>query len=183
MLPTFETARLLVRARSMADFEDCLAMDRDPDVTRYVPGPWADERAHRRFLTGRMTARFGKGLGYWSIVPRERPEHFLGWVLLIPDAGIGPEIEIGWRLNRHAWGKGHATEAAAPIVDHAFTTLALEQIIAVIHPGNGASMRVAEKIGLRQVRHTPEARTYALGRKDWQTQAGRSPHESPRKSL
>ncbi|CAN7603986.1 hypothetical protein LJR029_002418 [Caballeronia sp. LjRoot29] len=29
-LPTFETGRLLIRPRTMTDYEACLAMDRDP---------------------------------------------------------------------------------------------------------------------------------------------------------
>ncbi|WP_164125920.1 GNAT family N-acetyltransferase, partial [Stenotrophomonas maltophilia] len=60
-----------------------------------------------------------------------------------------PEIEIGWRLNRHAWGKGYATEAARPIVAHAFQTVGLDRIVAEIDPANSASMHVAEKIGLK----------------------------------
>jgi RimJ/RimL family protein N-acetyltransferase len=35
----------------------------------------------------------------------------------MPYDGIGPEIEIGWRLSRPAWGKGYATEAARLIVE------------------------------------------------------------------
>ena len=49
-LPDFETPRLLLRPRCMEDFDACLAMDRDPDVTRYIQGPWADPEKHRRFV-------------------------------------------------------------------------------------------------------------------------------------
>jgi RimJ/RimL family protein N-acetyltransferase len=74
---------------------------------------------------------------------------FLGWVLLIPRDAVGPEIEIGWRLNRDAWGYGYATEAARPVVEHAFRSVGVEKIFADIHPGNAASMKVAERIGMR----------------------------------
>ena len=131
----------------MVDFAACLAMDRDPAVTRFVPGPWHDPAAHERFLRDRIENSLGNG--YWSIFPRGRPEQFLGWILLIPHDGRGPEIEIGWRLNRQAWGKGYATEAARPVVRHAFEALRLPRIVADIDPGNRASMRVAEKIGMR----------------------------------
>lgn len=44
---------------------------------------------------------------------------------------------------------GYATEAAKPVVEHAFTTVQARRIVADIDPGNSASIRVAEKIGLK----------------------------------
>jgi RimJ/RimL family protein N-acetyltransferase len=149
MLPEFKTERLLLRPRTMADLASCLAMDRDPEVTKFVPGPWNDPDAHLRFVTERIQTDFGTNLGYWSLFAKDESELFLGWVLLIPSDGIGPEIEIGWRLNRHAWGKGIASEAARPLVGHAFATVGLDRFVANIHAGNAASIRVAEKIGMR----------------------------------
>jgi RimJ/RimL family protein N-acetyltransferase len=135
----------------MADFDACLAMDRDSEVTKFIPGPWNDPAAHERFLGERIQKRWGAGLGYWSIFPKEQADRFLGWVLLIPYDGIGPEIEIGWRLTKASWGNGYATEAARPIVEHAFNIVRTPRIVAYIHPDNLPSMRVAEKIGLRYI--------------------------------
>jgi len=133
----------------MNDFDACLAMDRDPDVTRHILGPWNDPVLHERFLRERIAQSLGLGLGYWSIFPKERPTEFAGWVLMIPCDGVGPEIEIGWRLTRSSWGKGYATEAARPVVTHAFETVGVRQLVADIDPQNVGSMRVAEKIGMR----------------------------------
>ena len=132
----------------MGDFAACLAMDRDPEVTKYIPGPWADPVQHERFLRERIDKPMGPGLGYWAICPRAQPAAFLGWILLIPYDGVGPEIEIGWRLVRRCWGRGYATEAALPVVSHAFATLGLARILADIDPRNVASQRIAEKIGM-----------------------------------
>ena len=151
MLPSFETERLLVRPRIMADFDACLAMDRDPAVTRFIPGPWNEPAKHESFLRGRIETSFGSGLGYWSLFPKAQPDQFAGWILLIPYDGVGPEVEIGWRLNRSAWGNGFAPEAARPIVEHAFSTVGLERIVADIDPGNLSSLRVAEKIGMKYI--------------------------------
>jgi RimJ/RimL family protein N-acetyltransferase len=150
-LPTFTTDRLILRPRTLDDYDACLAMDRDPDVVRYIPGPWADLEAHKAFLRDRITRRYPDGLGYWCIVPRESPDRFLGWVLLMPRDAVGPEVEIGWRLVRAAWGHGYAREAAAPIVRHGLETVGLDRIIAEIHPEHTRSQRVAEKLGLRRV--------------------------------
>ncbi|KRE11826.1 GNAT family acetyltransferase [Bosea sp. Root483D1] len=149
MLPAFETDRLALRPRTMVDFEACLAMDRDPRVVQYIPGPWDDTEKHEAFLRERIQTDFGKGLGYWSIFSRDTESRFLGWVLLIPYDGIGPKVEIGWRLNRSAWGQGYGTEAARPFVSYAFDQIGLPEIVADIDTRNVASHRIAEKIGMQ----------------------------------
>ena len=152
-LPELATPRLLLRPRTLEDLEACLVMDRDPEVTRYIKGPWHDPIAHRAFVRYRITRDYPPGLGYWSIRERSAPEQFLGWVLLIPDHGAGPEVEIGWRLVREAWGRGIATEAAGALIEHAFGTLRLPRVVADIMSANVASKRVAVKLGMRLVGH------------------------------
>lgn len=145
--PVFETARLRLRPRGRGDLAACLAMDREPETTRWIAGPWDDPVAHEAFVRARIEAEHGEGLGYWVLAPREAPERFLGWVMLTPD-GAG-EIEIGWRLARAARGGGLATEAALPVARHGLGALGLPRLVADIMPGNAGSRRVAEKIGMR----------------------------------
>jgi RimJ/RimL family protein N-acetyltransferase len=171
MLPSFETQRLLVRPRQLGDLKACLAMDRDPAVVRYIDVPWRTPQQHREFVLDRMTRAYPAGLGYWSVVLRLVPAAFVGWVLLIPYDAVGPEIEIGWRLLRSAWGNGFATEASLPVLSHGFETLGLERVVADIHPDNAASLRVAEKLGLRFVGERKikgkMLKTYALDREEY----------------
>lgn len=171
LLPGLDTERLLLRPRTMADFAACLAMDREPGITRFVQGPWDDPERHAAFLRNRIAASFGDGLGYWSIFPRTHPDRFSGWILLIPADGVGPEIEIGWRLNRSAQGRGYATEAARAVLEHAFETAGLDRVVADIHPDNHASIRVARKIGMvceaDGMHGTDPYRRHALSRAGW----------------
>ncbi|WP_439497570.1 GNAT family N-acetyltransferase [Bosea sp. (in: a-proteobacteria)] len=146
----FETERLLLRPRTLADTDACIEMDRDPDVTRFVNGPWSDPAAHRAFVEKRTSGPWPQGMGYWTILLREDAATFVGWVLLIPVDAVGPEIEIGWRLRQRFWGKGFATEAARPVLAHAFEILGLDEVIAEIAPENLGSLKVAEKIGLKR---------------------------------
>ncbi|MCP1315311.1 MULTISPECIES: GNAT family N-acetyltransferase [unclassified Halomonas] len=147
-LPTFDTVRLAIKPRTFADLEACLKMDRDPEVTKYVPGPWHDPASHEAFVRERLRVCFGRGLGYWSVFANKLPNDFIGWILLIPQMGVGPDIEIGWRFKRSAWGKGYATEAAHPVLEHAFKTLGLQRVVADIHAENSGSIRVAQKLGM-----------------------------------
>ena len=52
-------------------------------------------------------------------------------------------------MARSAWGKGYATEAVCTVRDFAFATLGIKRLIAMIDPSNVASIRVAEKIGMK----------------------------------
>jgi RimJ/RimL family protein N-acetyltransferase len=144
-LPTFTTARLTLRPRTLADLDACLAMDHDPLVTKFIQGPWADPIAHHAFVEARIRHAYPPGMGYWSILTSAR---FVGWILLSPLDLHGPDIEIGWRLVRAAWGHGYATEAARPVLDHALHTLGLRRVVADIDPTNTGSINVARKLGL-----------------------------------
>jgi RimJ/RimL family protein N-acetyltransferase len=153
-LPTFRTARLTLRQRSLLDTDACMAMDCDPEVHRFLSLPWSDPLRHRAFVEARTRGPYPAGQGYWTILFQDA---FVGWILLLPLDTIGPEIEIGWRLRRDAWSQGFATEAAAPILAHGLRSLRLTQVIADIAPENVGSRRVAEKLDMRpgEVVHTP----------------------------
>jgi len=171
MMESFETRRLLLRPRRPGDFEACRLMDGDPEVIRYVGAPWSNEAEHLAFLRRRIDMVFPPGLGYWTLVPRDDPAGFLGWVMLCPWDVAGAEVEFGWRLPRAAWGHGYATEAALPILAQGFRNADFSWVVADIHPANHASLRVAEKIGLSFSGlvdyHGEPARRYSLTRDAW----------------
>ena len=144
ILPTFRTARLVIRPRTIGDLEACLEMDRDPEVMKFIAPPWSDPTEHRAFVQVRMRHDYPAGMGYWAV---DILQSFVGWILLMPLDLHGPEIEIGWRLVRSAWRLGYATEAARPVLHHAWNTLRLRQVIADIDPENSASIGVARKLG------------------------------------
>jgi RimJ/RimL family protein N-acetyltransferase len=47
------------------------------------------------------------------------------------------------------WSRGYATEIAGALLEHAFRVLGLRRLIALIHPGNHASEKVALRAGMR----------------------------------
>jgi RimJ/RimL family protein N-acetyltransferase len=163
---TLATPRLLLEPRTMADNESCFKMDSDPEVIRFIAVPWADDAAHKAFIEARTRGPYPFGQGYWTVRQKSEPTRFLGWILLMPLDAVGPDTEIGWRLRRDAWGAGFATEAARALLEHAFTTLGLAEVVADIHPENTRSVRVAEKIGLllrgRRLHHGEPHLHYAM---------------------
>lgn len=171
-LPRFETERLLLRQSHYDHLSALIALDSDPEVMRFVREPITDDNRQERLVSmiGKLDQDFGPGLGFWSVFDKAAPERFLGSVLLITLEG-NPEVEIGWRFTREAWGRGYATEAARVVLDYGFDTLELDPIVAVIKPGNHASMAVAERLGLRRggtrVAYGEELLFYRLDRADW----------------
>lgn len=57
------------------------------------------------------------------------------------------DVEIGWHLHPDVWGRGVATEAARRVLDHA-SDHGLEHVVAVTHPDNLPSQRVALRLGM-----------------------------------
>lgn len=147
-VPDIVTQRLQLCQRGLVDFDDCLRMDRDPDVTEFVEGPWNNPEQHSAFLTERMQASYPDGLGYWTVRIKDADQGFLGWIMLLPDAQDRACAEIGWRFNRLTWGKGYGTEAAKAVLEYAQTSLNIPRIFAEIDQRNIGSIRVAEKLGM-----------------------------------
>jgi RimJ/RimL family protein N-acetyltransferase len=75
-------------------------------------------------------------------------------------------------LRRPSWGRGYATEGARRALRVAFTQLQQPQVISLIHPGNAASIRVAERLGERRVGAAEvmgqPALVYRVTREEWE---------------
>jgi RimJ/RimL family protein N-acetyltransferase len=143
-IPILETERLRLRAFRESDIDDYAALNADPEVMRFLGGPWDRGRAwrHLAFLLGHW--QLGRP-GMWAVELKETGA-FVGMVGFAEPEGW-PGFELAWRLARRWWGSGFATEAARAALDHAFTVLQKDRVISLILPENLASLRVAERIG------------------------------------
>jgi [ribosomal protein S5]-alanine N-acetyltransferase len=146
-----ETERLLIRAFLVAaDTEPMLAVYRDPEVMRFIPGgALADAGAVRSTLEGHVAAQLHRGFSSWAVV-----ERLTGRV--IGDAGFGifeptGDVELGYTLARAYWGRGYATEAAAACLEAGLAHIEAPRIVALVDEANGASARVAERIGMARI--------------------------------
>jgi RimJ/RimL family protein N-acetyltransferase len=146
------TERLLLRRWKAEDFEPFCAMNADAEVMRHFPSTLTREQTAAGLK--RAEAHFDR-YG-WGLFAAEYEEKFIGYVGLfhVPfEAHFTPAVEIGWRLAREYWNRGLATEGAKACLEFGFSQLGLEEIVAFTVPGNGASRRVMEKIGMR---HDPQ---------------------------
>ena len=143
------TARIRLREFTLADVDDVFALDSDPEVMRFIGDGSASTRSDAEASIERVLKRYREhpGQGAWHAT-RVDDGRFIGWGSL-KHAGDSPDIEVGYRLMRAAWGMGFATELARAMVARGFDLLGLERIIGVTHPDNVASQRVLQKVGMR----------------------------------
>lgn len=142
--------RLLLRPFAEDDLDDYARICGDAEVMRYVSGrPLTRAEAWRQIamFLGHWQLR---GFGMWAAVERASGR-MLGRIGLWQPEGW-PGLEVGWLLERAAWGHGYATEGGRLAMACAFTTFAPELVVSVIHPNNQASIHVAEKLGERLLR-------------------------------
>jgi ribosomal-protein-alanine N-acetyltransferase len=71
-------------------------------------------------------------------------------------------VEIGYGLVESRRGRGYATEAATAMVRLALSLPEVTEVVALVDPGNAASVRVLEKTGLRFRSHDGGEARYAV---------------------
>ncbi|HYG26591.1 MAG TPA: GNAT family N-acetyltransferase, partial [Caulobacteraceae bacterium] len=90
------------------------------------------------------------GWGLWA-VERKDDAAFLGYVGLARPVQPNPyadEVEVGWRLAQHAWGRGYASEAARASLDYGLGELGLARIVSFTATENERSQAVMRRIGM-----------------------------------
>jgi RimJ/RimL family protein N-acetyltransferase len=157
--PSIETDRLLLRPwRPAEDLDALVALNADPAVMRWVAPNRPLRREESVDFLDRIVRHWDEhGFGLWAVVPRdEDTAPCIGFAgLAIPSflPAVLPTVEVGWRLVPAWWGRGLATEAARASIDFGFEQLGLRSIVSIIEEGNGRSLRVAEKLGMRPGRN------------------------------
>lgn len=126
----------------------------DPEVIWWSNAPFSRDDA-RDWVARALEGYVHSGMGLYALELRSSGR-------LIGDCGLvsrhlegEPLVEIGWHLERAAWGNGYATEAARAVLAHA-AALGLSRVCSLIVGHNERSRRVAEKLGMtldREVVH------------------------------
>jgi RimJ/RimL family protein N-acetyltransferase len=128
----------------------------DAEARRYlIDGPIASYRTHRFGLWLVQLKQSGADLGICGLVRR---------------VGLD-DVDVGFAFLPQHRSRGYARESAAAVLRHAREALALPRVVAITDPGNEASARVLESVGLtfeRMVQLTPEAKWLRMFAVEWQ---------------
>jgi ribosomal-protein-alanine N-acetyltransferase len=153
------TARLILRTATEQDIPVMHArVLGDREVMRYVfqGEPMTLERAERvmrKFFT------FDGVTGVTGIsVLVDRPTgEIIGFAGLVPCEVLGvADLEIGFVLARHAWGRGIATEIGEAQLAFGFEQLNCRRLLGLVDPRNGPSIHVLQKLGLHYLKDVTE---------------------------
>jgi RimJ/RimL family protein N-acetyltransferase len=149
---TIRTDRLLMRRWRESDREPFADLNADPRTMVYFPELL--DRAASDALVDRIERNFDLlGYGLWALETAETGQ-FIGFTGLSPmpaDVPGAGGTEVGWRLTRHAWHRGYATEAARAALDVAFGGAGLTEIWSMTAVLNEPSQAVMRRLGMREV--------------------------------
>lgn len=148
-LPVLRTPRLTVRGLERSDTGAVVRVFTDPEQSRFFTTDFSDPVRCREMIERRLAYEGPKDLGHWVI---DQDGTVIGLAHLRPSAASpAGTAEIGYFLDPAYAGRGLATEAVAALMEHGFGTVGLPAIWALIHPSNVASLKLAQRLGFRDV--------------------------------
>lgn len=174
------TRRLVLRPLARGDLpalEDLFADREHMWDLMDIPGRSNDPGDLSRYYLERSLWAFERhGAGMWGIREKDRSNTpIMGYTGFVIDIGddIDPaeRLEAGWAIARQAAGRGHAAEATARVIEHAFIDLGARCIQAITSPHNLASRRLMSRLGFAYdrdvVAYQGSQVLYVINREEW----------------
>jgi RimJ/RimL family protein N-acetyltransferase len=147
-MTTLSTERLLLRLPTAGDAPFIVRLLNDPAWLQHIGDRGVRTEADARaYITDRLLDSFRRhGLGLWVVEQRSN-EVPLGLCGLLKRETLD-DVDIGFAFLPEARGLGIAQEAARCTLQHASASLGLRRIVAIASPGNFASARLLQRLGL-----------------------------------
>ncbi len=150
------TPRLFLRELAESDAAAANLYERDPAVVRYqshAPRSLEDSLAYIRRVHTETAASSPRRLFDLAVT---LDGSLIGRVgLNVTDPGSG-QAALWYILHPAQWGHGYVPEAARALLDFGFAELDLHRVMVDTDPRNLASIRVAQKLGMRKEAHLIE---------------------------
>lgn len=140
------TNRCVVRETTVEDVDSFYRIYADSSVTEYMEDLFADrdeEIAYTKEYMEKVYAFYGYGM--WTVLEKESGA-------VIGRAGIswreGYDLpELGFVFGVSWQGQGYAFEVCNAILDYAREELLMEEVQALVRPGNERSFKLCERLG------------------------------------
>lgn len=183
--PPIETERLSVRPVVASDLPALLEVNRDPEVTRYLPyDAWTGAAEGEAWFARMEKLVAGRDACQFVIVERGL-DRAIGTCLVFRYSTRDQLAEIGYVLGRASWGRGYMLEALTALIGAAFNSAYLRRLEANVAGPNLASLKLLERLGfvhegLRRERwiargEVTDCAVFGLLRADWEARRGRQP--------
>jgi RimJ/RimL family protein N-acetyltransferase len=143
------TDRLLLRLWRDEDVAPFVALNADPAVTEFLPGPVTPGQAAQFFAAqNALHARHGCCYFAAELKSTGKLAGLVGLKYQDFDTPFAPCHEVGWRLASRYWGQGLASEGARAALRFGFERLGLDEIVSFTVARNLRSRRVLERLGM-----------------------------------
>jgi RimJ/RimL family protein N-acetyltransferase len=151
-LALLETQRLVLRHVTVADAPFILELLNEPSFIQFIGDRQVRtlNQARSYIATGPMQSYqdHGHGLLLTQLKNNAIPIGLCGLV----KRDYLPDADIGFAFLPAYWSQGFALEAANAVMNHAFNTLAMQRLLAIVQPDNTASLKLLHKLGLGNAR-------------------------------
>jgi ribosomal-protein-alanine N-acetyltransferase len=142
---SFETNRLLLRPFTAADATGYFRIYQDSETMRFMGSGPCSVTHEKQHIERQIAEHYPRGIGLLAVTLKEG-QALIGYCGLLEQMVQGTkEIEITYLIDRAYWRQGFATEAAQPLVKFWQTSRPEPRLVALVHPDNPASARVALK--------------------------------------
>ena len=153
--PPLVTERLILRDFEPDDWRALYAAESDPETVRHLPREPLTEPQSRDYIA------------YCLERARLKPRRLFELAVVLRDEGLvigrcgllaseAEDASFWYVLDAGRRGAGLMSEAVTALIDFGFGDLGLRRLWADIDPRNHASVRVAERLGLRREAHFQE---------------------------
>ena len=161
------TERLILRPFALGDAPFILRLLNEPSFIENITdkGVRTLEQAAEYLAQGPLASYATHGHGLWMVQHRTTGNP-MGMCGLIKGDTLD-EVDLGYALCPEFWGLGYAREAAEACVAWGRDHLGLGGLLAIVSPGNAASIRLLEALAFRRtgtMTHAPgdEVEVYRL---------------------
>ena len=83
-----------------------------------------------------------------NLVVKEKSTHTFVGLISLDTHHDGISTEVSYQILPNCWGKGIASEVVEKVIDYAFKSLNLPEVIAETQTANKPSCRLLEKLGM-----------------------------------
>ncbi len=167
-MPNLQTNRLSITPFTL-DLIRSLVADRATfahQLMAQLPDDWPDPHLSRLFHAIAQANSHNLATEDWGghLIIRREGRVIIGYAGFKGPPDAAGTIEVGYGIGDSYQRQGFATEAVAALIDWAFTQPAVRRVVAECLPDNAASIRVLEKLGMRQLAPAAEMLDWARER-------------------
>ena len=152
--PILKTERLTLRQLVNDDEQEIFILRSDSEINKYLDRQISETIEDARNFINKINENVIKNDSlYWAITLSKK-NILVGTICLSGFSDETDKCEIGYELLINFQGQGIMKEALEAVIDYAFATMKVQEIMATLHKDNQGSIKLLEKFSFRHINET-----------------------------